>query len=313
MSYPSRESLTRTEFVSHTSVSKVVYNQYGVIEAFGHIIKDVAMPIDPLDAINKKYMDSFRLVGDTKMSMRTSDHNLWLLCDGRCLSIATYSKLYEILGTSFGCCEGRFHLPNTAGKLLGNISENHNLSSIAGSETIALTSNELVPHRHTNTMVATGAHNHSGNTATNGAHNHTITDPSHHHAIAEPGHVHRINDPSHSHNQSNYNDGNHRLSSAHTPAFSADSAGGITWYNIYQNTTGISVNSAQSGISVNSTQTGITLNNNSSGHTHNIPTDANHNHDIIIDNTGSGESFDIMQPTLFVANSFIFGGPLDEE
>ena len=41
-------------------------------------------------------------VGDYKLSVRSSDVNGWLVCDGRSLSRAEYPELFDIIGTDFG-------------------------------------------------------------------------------------------------------------------------------------------------------------------------------------------------------------------
>ena len=41
-------------------------------------------------------------VGDYKLSVRSSDVNGWLVCDGRSLSRAEYPELFAIIGTDFG-------------------------------------------------------------------------------------------------------------------------------------------------------------------------------------------------------------------
>ena len=40
--------------------------------------------------------------GDLKFSLRTADHNGWLLCNGRSYSSAEYPELYAVLKNSFG-------------------------------------------------------------------------------------------------------------------------------------------------------------------------------------------------------------------
>ncbi len=51
--------------------------------------------------------------GDLKYSVRTDDHDGWLLCDGRSISQAQYPELYSIIGVSF---KGK--LPNYKGYFL---------------------------------------------------------------------------------------------------------------------------------------------------------------------------------------------------
>ncbi len=97
---------------------------------------------------------------------------------------------------------------------------------------------------------------------------------------ADGTHTHSITDPGHTHTQYTIND-DFNNSGGNNPSFSADSAGYRTWSNINSSTTGISVNSGGS-------------------HTHTFTTDS-----------GSGLTstpFSIIQPTLFIGYTFIYGG-----
>ena len=117
-----------------------------------------------------------------------------------------------------------------------------------------------------------------------GAESHMMTTnqmPSHTHTGTTDSsgtHTHTITDPGHTHTQNTIND-DFNNSGGSPPGFAADSAGSRTWSNINNNTTGITINSA-------------------GAHTHTFTTDA----------TGSGQSFNIMQPTIFMGNVFIFAG-----
>ncbi|MBS4773722.1 MAG: tail fiber protein, partial [Proteobacteria bacterium] len=51
--------------------------------------------------------------GDLKYSLRTSDHNGWLLCNGRSYSSSQYPELYSAISGSFGS-----YLPNYSGYFL---------------------------------------------------------------------------------------------------------------------------------------------------------------------------------------------------
>ena len=51
--------------------------------------------------------------GDLKYSLRTSDHNGWLLCNGRSYSSSQYPELYAAISGSFGS-----YLPNYSGYFL---------------------------------------------------------------------------------------------------------------------------------------------------------------------------------------------------
>lgn len=117
-----------------------------------------------------------------------------------------------------------------------------------------------------------------------GTETHTLTSneiPPHVHTgitASNGSHTHTINDPGHTHTQTTIND-DFNNSGAAPPGFSADSAGSVTWSNISTSTTGITINSAGS-----------------------------HAHTFTTSSVGGGLPHNNMQPTLFGANVFIFGG-----
>lgn len=107
--------------------------------------------------------------------------------------------------------------------------------------------------------------------------------PSHTHSgstSSNGSHTHSVSDPGHTHTQWTINDDFNNSGGAN-PSFSADSAGYRTWSNIDSATTGVTVNA-------------------DGAHSHTFTTDGG---------AGlAGTSFGIMQPTLFVGYTFIFGG-----
>lgn len=117
-----------------------------------------------------------------------------------------------------------------------------------------------------------------------GAETHTLTAsqmPAHSHigtTQAGGAHTHTITDPGHTHSQTTIND-DFNSSGADPPGFAADSAGTRTWNNINSSTTGITVDSGGS-----------------------------HTHTFITSTEGGGLPHNIMQPTLFGTNVFIYGG-----
>jgi len=109
-------------------------------------------------------------VGDYKLSVRSSDVNGWLVCDGRSLSRADYPELFDIIGTDFGSEDGNsFNLPDFTSKVIGMfglsaISEaltERNRGDDVGTETVTLTIPEMPIHSHTGTTNSAGAHTHT--------------------------------------------------------------------------------------------------------------------------------------------------------
>jgi len=112
-------------------------------------------------------------VGDTKISVIASDHNGWLICDGRELPIADYRGLFSVIGYQFGGEGSIFKLPDPAGRVPGIAGSaddltQRNIGDIVGEETHTLDISEIPQHNHTNSSNATGI---SINSA--GEHSHT--------------------------------------------------------------------------------------------------------------------------------------------
>lgn len=179
-------------------------NMFGNIDAGSHRIKNVATPVDESDAATKVYVDARCSTGDIKWSIRSSDHERWLLCDGRSLMRSDYSSLFALIGTTFGSNSvSTFTLPDCQGRVLGAASNVRPVGQTAGQESHTLTVNEMPSHTHTGTTSSAGSHSHvyyTGkddgnlsnspgqyppgdgvsnvnelNTSTTGAHSHTFT------------------------------------------------------------------------------------------------------------------------------------------
>ncbi len=73
----------------------------------------------------------------------------WALCDGSTLSIAQYTALYSLLGTTYGG-DGvtTFKLPDLRGRTPLHAGTGYTLGQIGGEETHTLTTNELPQHSH---------------------------------------------------------------------------------------------------------------------------------------------------------------------
>jgi microcystin-dependent protein len=149
------------------------------------------------------------------MTVRNTDTNGWLVCDGRALDRGVYSALFSVLGTSFGSGNGTttFNIPNANGRVLGTVGSGHALGAKVGNENVTITTGNLPEHTH------------SGTTNVGGTHTHGITDPGHKHTQRT------IND--------DFNN-----SGENPPAFTTDSTGERVWDNIDPSTTGITVNAA---------------------------------------------------------------------
>lgn len=104
-------------------------------------------------------------------------------------------------------------------------------------------------------------------------HSHTGT------TVTSGSHTHGITDPGHAHLQHTINDDFNNSGGVGntTPSFASDSAGYMTWDNIESSTTGITINN--SGI---------------------------HSHTFTTNTSGNSQAFNVMQPTIFLGNVFIF-------
>jgi microcystin-dependent protein len=213
------------------------------------------------------------IVGDTKLSALAADHERWLLCDGRLLRRDRYPELFAAVGYAFGGDGNRFALPDGRGRVPAAVSEARLQGDAVGSETHTLAVEELAEHSHTINASATGVQTNS-----DGSHTHTATTDSagtHTHTVSntviQNGQNTRVNADNHDLPWSEIN-----LDNAQTTTTSASGAHTHT------------LTTAASGT-----------------HTH-VITDPTHAH--TANTTGESVPFNIMQPTLFVGNLFIFCG-----
>ena len=258
--------------------------------------------------VNGQFIDSIGIIspmiGDIKQSVRATDFEGWLLCDGGEVSIYQYADLYSLIGDTFGSASsGFFKLPDTRGRVLGNVQQSTGTSYYCvgdetGTETHTLTIDEMPEH------------------------NHGITDPGHAHVITDPGHAHATTDPGHNHTGTTDSAGDHTHSSnavggqgnygltiadgTNTSSATDSSQGELNVWTVpgalsintngahthtftsNTNTTGVSVNTNTTGVSVNTNTTGITT-----------------------QNTGGSLPHNNMQPTLFIGNTFMYSGVRD--
>lgn len=212
-------------------------------------------------AVNYKYVNP---VGVITCYAGVNPPEGWLFCNGGEVSKITYATLYSVIGDLYGSPIdlNNFILPDLRFKFPLGKNNVTNLGTSGGNETITLTTNQLPSHTHQGNTNESGIHNHTGNTSDNGLHNHSI------------------NDPGHSHTQTTINDDfNH--SGGSPPGFSADSAGSMTWNNINNSTTGITI-----------------INNGQHSHNLNINSSDSHTHTFTTNSTGSGSFINIMNPYL---------------
>ena len=162
----------------------------------------------------------------------------WMLCRGQAISRTTYSKLFAILGTTYGIGDGSttFNLPDFRGKTAVGKSASGTFGTIGqsvGNETTTLSVANLPSHTH------------------------GITDPKHGHGITDPGHTHVYSAAF----ATSANDFDETLT-----------GGGTALKSLIQNvtgtersTTGISVQMSSTNIGIQMSSTGITVKSTGSG------------------------------------------------
>lgn len=73
----------------------------------------------------------------------------WMMCQGQLLPISQYSALFSLIGTNYGGDgQNTFALPDFRGRVPLGIGSGFILGQIGGSETAALTVNNLPLHSH---------------------------------------------------------------------------------------------------------------------------------------------------------------------
>jgi len=102
-------------------------------------------------------------VGDIKQSIQNSDHNGWLICDGRSLLKNNYPNLFSIIAYSFGGSGDSFNLPNTSGRVIASVNNTHTLGQTIGEESHTLSISEIPGHTHIGTTDTSGLHTHTSN------------------------------------------------------------------------------------------------------------------------------------------------------
>lgn len=209
------------------------------------------------------------IVGDIKMSVRATDYEGWLLCDGSEVLQAQYLELYLLIGDAFGSpsSEGYFRLPDARGRVLGSVQESTGTSYYCvgdnrGIESVTLTTAQLAAHNH---GVTDPGHAHSGTTDAGGVHSHTTNAPG--------------------------GQGNLGLCIA-------DGTNTV-----------IDADNSSGELNVWTTPRALTIDN-STSHTHTFTSNTSTT-GVTTNSTGSNDPIYIMQPTLFIGNTFIYSGVPD--
>ena len=116
------------------------------------------------------------VTGSIVMFAGNSAPNGWLICDGSAVSRSSYSKLFGIIGTTYGAGDGSttFNLPDLKGRLLVGTSPDITLNSAGGEEVHSLSVDEIPAHSHT---VASHGHT-NGITVTTPRLSHSVTQAS---------------------------------------------------------------------------------------------------------------------------------------
>ena len=73
----------------------------------------------------------------------------WAFCDGSLLSIAEFTALFALIGTTYGGDgETTFGLPNLRSRIPVHQGNGHVLGSLEGAETVTLLSTQIPVHTH---------------------------------------------------------------------------------------------------------------------------------------------------------------------
>jgi microcystin-dependent protein len=168
-------------------INQQMINRDGSVAMTGqlHLVGD---PVNVLDAATKGYVDAILPIGVIlPFGGAAAPAGAWATCNGATLTIASYPKLYAVLGTRFGSGTGTFKLPNMAGRFPIGVDSTQASFNVVG-ETGGTWDVPVPPHAHpmphTHTMAHTHEHPHNHpinhghapvTSAAGGAHDHAFS------------------------------------------------------------------------------------------------------------------------------------------
>ena len=86
----------------------------------------------------------------------------WLLCNGQAVSRSTYSKLYGVIGTTFGySSSSNFKVPDFRDRFPLGAGNSYALNALGGEKTHTLTTSEMPSHSHTVTDAYASSQGHA--------------------------------------------------------------------------------------------------------------------------------------------------------
>ena len=96
--------------------------------------------------------DSSAIIGEIRLWPTNTPPSGWKICDGQSLPIATYSALYDIIGTTYGGSGSAFLLPNLKGRVAVGvgyaIQYTYTLAEKGGANFVQLSSDQVPEHKH---------------------------------------------------------------------------------------------------------------------------------------------------------------------
>ncbi|MBQ8676869.1 MAG: tail fiber protein [Alphaproteobacteria bacterium] len=89
-------------------------------------LKQLSNKLDDNSGIIMAVINKLTAIGDIKASVRSANHDNWLLCNGQEVSRDDYSELFALIGDNFGAGNGvtTFNLPDYRGKFLRGLGGN---------------------------------------------------------------------------------------------------------------------------------------------------------------------------------------------